>query len=183
MRTSDGRQGHAHTVIFLYKSGSEHTDRGAQLAAVTRVSVRRFAATAAAVGQARRYARQVTRAWGLAGIAKPIELVVSELITNAIKASSGVAVHRESAENARTREDSHLEGASDGSADVDEAAGLTALRITVTGLNLLIEVWDESDLPPVLQEPSLDAEGGRGLLLVAAIAKQWGCYRRPQQAK
>ncbi|MFB4309639.1 ATP-binding protein [Actinomadura sp. GTD37] len=39
-----------------------------------------------------------------------------------------------------------------------------------------IEVWDANPNPPVPQVPSLDALGGRGLMLVAACASRWGYY-------
>jgi hypothetical protein len=38
-----------------------------------------------------------------------------------------------------------------------------------------VEVYDESRKFPQLQRPDLRRPGGRGLLLVAAIAQHWGC--------
>lgn len=43
----------------------------------------------------------------------------------------------------------------------------------VDGL-LVIEVRDQSRRPPALLNGHPDAEGGRGVLLVAAMAKEWG---------
>lgn len=48
--------------------------------------------------------------------------------------------------------------------------------IEVTGDELLIEVRDQSCRPPALLESGLDAEGGRGVLLVATVAKEWGTH-------
>jgi anti-sigma regulatory factor (Ser/Thr protein kinase) len=39
---------------------------------------------------------------------------------------------------------------------------------------LRVEVQDEGSGTPVLQEVARDAEGGRGLALVAALADRWG---------
>jgi anti-sigma regulatory factor (Ser/Thr protein kinase) len=41
---------------------------------------------------------------------------------------------------------------------------------------LRIAVWDASLTPPRLRTPSLDEETGRGLGVVASIARRWGCY-------
>ena len=42
--------------------------------------------------------------------------------------------------------------------------------------SVLIRVWDGDHRPPVRQEAGLDAEAGRGLLLVETLSAQWGCY-------
>jgi hypothetical protein len=52
-----------------------------------------------------------------------------------------------------------------------------ALRLTCTAQNLVIEMWDGIATPPVRKAPELDAEGGRGLLLVEALSQDWGYYR------
>lgn len=39
---------------------------------------------------------------------------------------------------------------------------------------LHIEVQDHEPRPPVLQEPALDSEVGRGLLIVDAVSSHWG---------
>jgi anti-sigma regulatory factor (Ser/Thr protein kinase) len=38
----------------------------------------------------------------------------------------------------------------------------------------VIEVWDDVDAEPVLGRPAQDAESGRGLMLVEALAQRWG---------
>lgn len=49
----------------------------------------------------------------------------------------------------------------------------------VTGEDcVLIAVTDRSDERPAEHEPSLSAEGGRGIALVASIARQWGVHRQ-----
>jgi anti-sigma regulatory factor (Ser/Thr protein kinase) len=41
----------------------------------------------------------------------------------------------------------------------------------------LIEVWDSSPEPPVLQVGDLYAESGRGLMLIRALAAEFGYWR------
>lgn len=48
---------------------------------------------------------------------------------------------------------------------------------------LLIEVWDADPRPPTLTHVGPDAESGRGLLLVEAMAKDWGHYGDPNGGK
>ena len=49
------------------------------------------------------------------------------------------------------------------------------VTVYVIGTTLRIEVTDTcEDLPPRLQHPSEDAESGRGLALVEALADRWG---------
>jgi hypothetical protein len=50
-----------------------------------------FAALPSAVPCVRSHARQVVWEWGLAALAEKVELVVSELVTNAVAASEGLA--------------------------------------------------------------------------------------------
>jgi anti-sigma regulatory factor (Ser/Thr protein kinase) len=38
----------------------------------------------------------------------------------------------------------------------------------------IVEVWDKSDAQPVVCDPDLTAETGRGLLLMEALVHAWG---------
>jgi hypothetical protein len=42
---------------------------------------------------------------------------------------------------------------------------------------LVIEVADPDATPPVLADADLDAEAGRGLMLVQALSKEWSYFR------
>jgi anti-sigma regulatory factor (Ser/Thr protein kinase) len=53
------------------------------------------------------------------------------------------------------------------------AVGLELLRLEDPGAVVVI-VTDPSSLPPVRRAPAGDAEGGRGLLVVEALAARWG---------
>jgi hypothetical protein len=49
--------------------------------------------------------------------------------------------------------------------------------------DLLIEVYDTDDNPPVLPGPDDDAESGRGLFLVNALSKEWSYFFPPGGGK
>jgi anti-sigma regulatory factor (Ser/Thr protein kinase) len=63
---------------------------------------------------------------------------------------------------------------------VTNAARFSAGQITLTiwGLPgiLVIKVSDQAGELPELRDPDIDSEGGRGLLLVAALSREWGHY-------
>lgn len=105
-----------------------------------------------AVPCARLHARHLLWEWGLNGLASDTELLVSELVTNAVKAT---AIQQEAA---------------------------ILLRLSSDSARVLIEVWDADPQPPVPTElgsggtPDPQDEGGRGLFLVAVLSAQWNWY-------
>jgi hypothetical protein len=52
------------------------------------------------------------------------------------------------------------------------------LWLTSDGMSMVIHIWDASDDMPVRQDTTVDEEGRRGLLLVDALAKDWGTHRK-----
>jgi anti-sigma regulatory factor (Ser/Thr protein kinase) len=109
-----------------------------------------------AVGHARAYALWVLGTWRLSALADTVELLVSELVTNAVKAT----------------------GVVDASVGEDLLAGKVKhvyLSLSALADTLLIEVWDVSSTPPLRRTASETDETGRGLLLVQALSKEWGC--------
>jgi hypothetical protein len=52
-----------------------------------------------------------------------------------------------------------------------------ALWLSADDERVLIEVWDAHERMPVCEQPDLDAEHGRGLLLVEALSEGWGTHR------
>jgi anti-sigma regulatory factor (Ser/Thr protein kinase) len=99
-------------------------------------------------------ARSLLAEWGLASLTESVELVVGELVTNAVCASM-----------------EH---------DMPFPVGF---RISVSGSTVLIEVWDDDPRVPVMQEQiEADSENGRGLLLVASICARWG-WKELQRGK
>src|ERR1035441_7946938 len=89
--------------------------------------------------------------WGGRGISElgeQVELLVSEMVTNAVRASQLMA----DASSIRLwlRSDKNL---------------------------VLILVWDGNPRPPIRMDTTEDAESGRGLLLVEVISDSWNWYR------
>ena len=103
------------------------------------------------VPPARHHARKILREWQLTGLATDVELVVSELVTNAIAAARALPV-----------------------------ASPVGLWLLADLTQVCIAVWDANPRLPVRDDPDGLAENGRGLLLVESLAAQWGVSRTPQ---
>jgi anti-sigma regulatory factor (Ser/Thr protein kinase) len=95
---------------------------------------------------ARKHARQIVQEWGLAPLADATELIVSELTTNAVRASR------------------------------DLLSPVVQLWLVSDHNCVVIHVWDGSKHMPERQHADLDTEGGRGLLIVEALCSEWGTY-------
>jgi anti-sigma regulatory factor (Ser/Thr protein kinase) len=106
-----------------------------------------LAARPGAVPRARLHARRVLADWDLGALGEPAELVVSELVTNAIRACPAAGAHR------RVR-----------------------LRLASDRACVLIEVQDGSPQPPVLADATAEDESGHGLRLVDAMSAAWDWY-------
>jgi anti-sigma regulatory factor (Ser/Thr protein kinase) len=117
-------------------------------------------ALAGAVPCARLHARQVLWEWGLADLAETAELVVSEIVTNAVRASNGP--------DGRPRADAPV---------------IRVWLSTDDRQHVLIQVWDASQRAPEQQHAGADSEHGRGLLLVDALSARWGAYRSAGNGK
>ncbi|MFS4093334.1 ATP-binding protein [Streptomyces sp. AF1A] len=63
------------------------------------------------------------------------------------------------------------------------SGGLVLVRITLADTQLRIEVHDSGDAPPHRRHVPGTAETGRGLLLVAALADDWGMEERQGPGK
>jgi anti-sigma regulatory factor (Ser/Thr protein kinase) len=60
------------------------------------------------------------------------------------------------------------------------AHGAGELALTITGDTIRVEVDDPSGLQPIRQCAGGDALGGRGLAIVAALARAWGVEPKRQ---
>ena len=60
-----------------------------------------------------------------------------------------------------------------------EVRGTVTLAITCSRGQLRVDVHDTSRSLPVVIEAAVDAETGRGLMLVATLSTEWGFYRTP----
>ena len=103
-----------------------------------------------AVPCARLHTRELMWEWGRTGLGNDVEILVSELVTNAVAASRSVA------------------------RDLPVRLWLLCDKVRV-----LIVVWDGCPQPPVRIDASGVAESGRGLLLVESISDRWGSYPTP----
>jgi anti-sigma regulatory factor (Ser/Thr protein kinase) len=106
-----------------------------------------FGALPGAVPCARLHARNVLWEWGLTRLSDSVELLVSELISNAVNASRSMAQMLP-----------------------------VRLWLLAGTARVLIMVWDASPRPPERTEVSEESESGRGLLLVEAISTRWDWY-------
>jgi len=86
--------------------------------------------------------------------ARPIELIVSELVTNAVKASTD-----------QDRRPHYTD---------EHGLACIHLRLSADRQAALVEVWDENFALPESGQPGLDDESGRGLMLIDALAARWG---------
>lgn len=122
------------------------------------ISNLRVAALLSAVGFARHFTRYVLDEWHLEELSETTCLLVSELVTNAVKAT----------------------GCTELDADLETLAKVPSIRLQLQGNagGVLAEVWDADDTRfPAVQEPSEHDVDGRGLFLVAQMSTRWGVYR------
>jgi anti-sigma regulatory factor (Ser/Thr protein kinase) len=107
-----------------------------------------------AVPCARYHCRQVLWEWRLTRLADNVELLVSELVTNAITASRAMGDYLP-----------------------------VRLWLLSDTARVVIMVWDANPHMPVQEHAAEEAESGRGLLLVETISDQWGMFPTPPCGK
>lgn len=105
-----------------------------------------------AVPCARLHARAVLAEWGLGGVAEAAELIISELVTNAVRISAGARDQQRGGEG---------------------GVPVVTLRLAADRDRVLVEVWDSCASGPLTGCGRLDDESGRGLLLVEAVSDRW----------
>lgn len=117
----------------------------------------RLTAVSSAVPCSRMFVRHTLTRWKLEEQIDSTALIMSELVTNAIKAS--------------------------GITDPDpkpwqiKAEHVIGIQLRAVEASLYAEVWDRTPEAPVRKNADDQAEGGRGLFLVEQFAKQWNVYR------
>ncbi len=102
---------------------------------------------------ARYHARQILWEWRLTPLSETAELVVDELVTNAVSASRSL-----------------------------DWPSPVRIWLLSDRASVLVLVWDANPEPPVRIDPEDDAEGGRGLVLVEALSTRWDWYAGPGTA-
>jgi hypothetical protein len=116
-----------------------------------------LAAHPTAPGVVRGHVRAVAYEWGLPGLADTAELLASEITTNAVLASQRLTTRTNLA-----------------------AVPVIRLWLTSDGICMVIHLWDASDEMPVVKDVAANEENGRGLMLVAALGKDWGAYKKTE---
>jgi anti-sigma regulatory factor (Ser/Thr protein kinase) len=89
----------------------------------------------------------------MGALAETAEIVISEVVTNAVAAS--------------TTQDPHA---------WPRQIGLPAIQLGLMsdGTRVVIEVWDANPNAPIVKQADLADESGRGLMLVEALSQRWG---------
>jgi hypothetical protein len=118
-----------------------------------------LAALPTAPGCARADVRAVLAVWNMTVFTDPLELVVTELVTNAVRASAWPA-----------RAPLLL----------GWRAPVIRVCLFTDGSRLRAEIWDQASGIPALRHVPDDAENGRGLFLIDAITEgRWGWHPAP----
>lgn len=115
-----------------------------------------------AVPCARLHTTAVLWEWGMESLVQPAELAVSELVTNAVRASN--------------------QACSAGPPGSPTGLPVVELRLAGDRQHLLVEVSDHDPGPPVPTAVDPERDGGRGLLLVEAVSERWGYYYPASEA-
>jgi len=103
---------------------------------------------------ARRFTQATLVRWGLESLADDAEVIVAELVANAVcHTEVGAAVEDRNPHRGDTR---------------------IGLRLFRRAGEVMCAVLDPSDAAPVLRAPNFETEYGRGLQLVDALCDVWG---------
>ena len=119
-------------------------------ALLLRDATRRLGADAGSVRTARDFATDTLRWWGIAERSHDLAIVVSELVTNALRHALPAC----------------------GDAGPGRPIRLGLLQ---AGSRVLCAVGDPSRAVPVPRTPGCLAETGRGLQMICALSDRWGC--------
>jgi anti-sigma regulatory factor (Ser/Thr protein kinase) len=112
---------------------------------------------------ARRLTRETLRKWGLSSLADDAELIVGELVANAVTHGARPGGGREpGGENLRLR---------------------LRLRLRRGFGEVICAVIDPSDTVPVVKAPGCSEHSGRGLQIVDALSEVWGWSPIPGRGK
>jgi anti-sigma regulatory factor (Ser/Thr protein kinase) len=111
------------------------------------VATRTPAPVASSVASARAFTLRTLRRWGAADCAEDVSMIVSELLTNAVRHAVP---------------------------EVPRAISPIRIGLLHPGPCVLCAVADPSDRLPVLREADGQAESGRGLHVVESLSASWG---------
>ena len=145
-------------------------------------------ATPSSPSAARAAIRPVLEQWGLHAQVETVELLLSELVTNAVRHAAGPApaprfdpdaveeLDLESLELALL-DNAPVPGAAEGAA----AGGRRQVEVVARrgSGSLWVEVYDQDVRMPRVRTATANDEGGRGLFLVDQLSRRWGARDTP----
>ncbi|MEE2035858.1 ATP-binding protein [Nocardiopsis sp. CT-R113] len=117
-----------------------------------------FAPRPRAVAAAREISEALLHEWEMQHLSDDVAVVVSELVTNAVRHGGPLPLTRQS-------------------------EGGIQLSLMRSGSEFICAVRDGGDRHPRRREVDLTVEGGRGLALVSAFAREWGVIPTPPGGK
>jgi anti-sigma regulatory factor (Ser/Thr protein kinase) len=112
-----------------------------------RIAMRTPGTEPGAISAARKFTTLILERWGAADRGSDVAVVVSELLSNAVR---------------------------HGLAPADGLPAGIRLGLLHAGPSILCAVTDPSDTPPVPRDPDWLDEGGRGLHVIASLSDGWG---------
>jgi hypothetical protein len=128
------------------------------------------------VGPARDFCLSTMRRWGVTGRGDDVAVVVSELLTNALRHAVPQASPPAGTLPAGTLPAGTPGGAGRGRWPV-------RLGLVQPGQFVLCAVADPSPRPPEPKDPDYLAESGRGLHVISALSDRWGCTAPSETGK
>ena len=117
------------------------------------VTTRALSARPEEARTARRFVRELLTCWGLEALADDAEMIVDELVVNAV-----------------------LHGTRAGLTHTNPGASMTVLRLCLLRRagEVMLAVVDPGNETPMPRQPDWGGESGRGLQIVGALSHVWG---------
>ncbi len=117
----------------------------------------RLVAVSAAVPCSRVFVQHTLTHWHFEEHTDTAALIMSELVTNAVRAGGVIGDQPKWGQIASE----HVIG----------------MQLRALETSLYVDVWDRTEAVPVRRNPGAESVGGRGLLLVEALAERWDIFR------
>ncbi|HVB41366.1 MAG TPA: ATP-binding protein [Streptosporangiaceae bacterium] len=123
---------------------------------------------------ARDFTTATLRDWRLDSLVQEAVLIASELVTNAIRHGASCCAANGAGQALAALAQAQAELAQAELAQAELAQAQVELAWRRQASRLVCVVTDQSARPPVLAPADIDAESGRGLQIVQALAASWG---------